>query len=76
MFGFGPWEIAMIVGAVLLVAGPTLLPRLGIHLARTFTGLRDGAEAFNQNLRAEMDDAEISPAPELPEGEVEKKVGA
>lgn len=44
----------MIVGAMLLVAGPTLLPRFGRYLGKTITGLRDSAESFSANMREEM----------------------
>lgn len=54
MFGLGPWEIAVIVGAVLLVAGPTLLPKLGGFVGKSLTGLRQSAESFSTNLREEM----------------------
>jgi Sec-independent protein translocase protein TatA len=54
MFGLGPWEIAVIVGAVLLVAGPALLPKLGGYMGKTLTGLRDSAASFSENIREEM----------------------
>jgi len=54
MFGLGPWEIAVIVGAVLLIAGPSLLPKLGGYVGKTLTGLRDSASSFSENLREEM----------------------
>jgi Sec-independent protein translocase protein TatA len=54
MFGLGPWEIAVIVGALLLIAGPTLLPKLGRYVGKTLTGLRESAESFSENLREEM----------------------
>lgn len=55
MFGLGPWEIAVIAGAVLLVAGPAVLPRLGRTFGKTVTGLRESAESFSTNLREEME---------------------
>lgn len=74
MFGLGTWELVAIAGAILLVGGPTLLPRLGTYVARTFVGLRDGAEAFGENVRAEMDAAESAADPELTDGEDKDKV--
>ncbi len=55
MFGLGAWEIAMIIGALAFVAGPTLLPRLGRYLGRSVKELQEGAETFQANLREEMD---------------------
>lgn len=55
MFGLGAWEIAMIVGALAFVAGPTLLPRLGRYLGRSVKELQEGAESFQANLHEEMD---------------------
>ena len=54
MFGLGPWELAIVAGAVLMLAGPALLPRLGRYLGRTLTELKDSAESFSDNLRSEM----------------------
>lgn len=44
----------MVIGAVLLVAGPALLPKLGRTVGKTLTGLRESAESFSDNLREEM----------------------
>lgn len=60
MFGFGTWELAIIAGVVLLVAGPTLLPNLGRYLGRSITDLKESAEAFNTNLKTEMDNPSAS----------------
>lgn len=54
MFGLGPWEIAVIAGVVLVVAGPMLLPKLGGYIGKTLTGLRESATSFSENLREEM----------------------
>lgn len=54
MFGLGPWEIAVVAGAVLLVAGPALLPKIGGFVGKSLTGLRESAVSFSTNLREEM----------------------
>ena len=69
MFGLGPWEIAVIVGAVLVIAGPALLPKLGGYIGKTLTGLRESASSFSDNLREEMNADRHHEPPLLTRGE-------
>lgn len=66
MFGFGPWELLLIAVVVLMVLGPTMLPRLGRHLGRSLLGLRGAAESFTENVRGEMEGSSSESSERLP----------
>ncbi len=69
IFGFGPFELLVIGGIVLVVAGPAVLPRVGKYLGQMMVGLRKSANELSSQL---------SDQPKLPdndEGESEKKEG-
>lgn len=68
MFGLGPWELAVTVGVILVIAGPTLLPRLGRTLGKSIKELKESTESFSTNLREEMERDEEERPPQLPEG--------
>jgi sec-independent protein translocase protein TatA len=57
---FGPWELLIVLGIVLLIFGPKRLPALGRSLGQ-------GARSFRDSLRGrhDRDDEEAAPA-ELP----------
>lgn len=38
----GPWEIAVIVGVVLLIFGPSKLPQLGTSIAQFMKNFKSG----------------------------------
>jgi len=69
MFGLGPWEIAVIAGAILLIAGPALLPKLGGFVGKSLTGLRESAKSFSDNLKEEMNAEGTDEPPLLTSGE-------
>jgi sec-independent protein translocase protein TatA len=68
----GPWEIAIVVGIILLVFGGRLIPRLGSWLGGSFVGLKkgvkEGEEGFRSAIKedvkvdAETDNASDQPA--------------
>lgn len=62
MFGLSPWEIAIVVGVILVVAGPTLLPKLGRRLGSGLSGLKESTASFSENLREELERDEEPPA--------------
>jgi sec-independent protein translocase protein TatA len=67
----GPWEIAIVVGIVLLVFGGRLIPRIGSSLGRSFIGLKkgikEGEEGFRSAIKEDVpSDAETDAASEQP----------
>lgn len=56
MFGFGVWEIAIIVGVVLVVLGPTFIPRLGRRMGDMVIGFRKAADQLNESMTSELPD--------------------
>lgn len=56
MFGFGAWEMGIIAVVLLVVMGPTVMPRLGRRLAETFIGVRSAAKELADTVH-EADDA-------------------
>lgn len=44
MFGIGPTELIVVLVIVLLIFGPTQLPKLGRMLGQTTRALKDGME--------------------------------
>jgi len=57
VFGLGPWELALILGIVLLLFGPKRLPQLGKSLGKTMRSIREGVEG-----KFDEDDEEESPS--------------
>jgi sec-independent protein translocase protein TatA len=47
----GPWEIAIVVGIVLLLFGGRLLPRIGSWLGSSFVGLKKGVKESEEGFR-------------------------
>ncbi|MEO1227335.1 MAG: twin-arginine translocase TatA/TatE family subunit [Myxococcota bacterium] len=68
MFGFGPWEIAMIVGVALIVVGPSMLPSFGRNLGKSLKDLKTSANAFETSFRHEMERESEAAQPELGAG--------
>jgi TatA/E family protein of Tat protein translocase len=50
MFGLGPIEIAVIVGGLLLLFGPSQLPRLGRSMAETVREIRGIGRAVEEEV--------------------------
>jgi sec-independent protein translocase protein TatA len=75
----GPWEIAIVVGIILLIFGGRLIPRLGSWLGRSFVGLKKGVKegeegfrsAINEDVKvdAETDNTSDQPATAAEEAE-------
>ncbi len=55
MFGLGPWELAVVITIILVIAGPTVLPRLGRTLGKSIKDLKESTESFSSNLRDELE---------------------
>ena len=74
MFGFGVWELAIIVGVVLIVLGPTVLPRLGRRMGDMVIGARQAADQLSESMTAELDEKkdEESEKPKLTDGSSER----
>jgi sec-independent protein translocase protein TatA len=54
IFGLGPWELALILGIILLLFGPKRLPQLGKSLGKTMRSIREGVEGkFDEEEEAE-----------------------
>ena len=56
---FGPWEIAVVVGVVLLIFGPSKLPALGKGLADFLKNFKSGikeAEKETKEILEKSDD--------------------
>jgi sec-independent protein translocase protein TatA len=68
MFGFGVWEIAIIVGVVLLVLGPAVIPRLGKRVGDMVTGFRDAAEQLKDSVSESQAADESEEPPKLADG--------
>ncbi|MEL6186476.1 MAG: twin-arginine translocase TatA/TatE family subunit [Myxococcota bacterium] len=51
MFGLGPWEIGVVAVVLLVVMGPTVMPRLGRRLAETFIGVRSAAKELAETVQ-------------------------
>jgi sec-independent protein translocase protein TatA len=64
---FGPWELLIVLGVVLLIFGPKRLPQLGRSLGR-------GAREFKDSItgRHDKDDEPAELPPPEPEREKEK----
>jgi sec-independent protein translocase protein TatA len=58
---FGPWELLIILGIILLIFGPKRLPALGRSLGQ-------GARSFRDSIRGrhDKDDDEVEEPAELP----------
>lgn len=65
MFGFSVSELLIIVGAVLLLFGPVLLPKLGRRLSELVVGFRGASHELEASLR------EPPPPPESLDARVE-----
>ncbi len=52
----GPWEIAIVVGIILLVFGGRLIPRIGSSVGRSFVGLKKGVKEGEEGFRAAIKD--------------------
>ena len=62
---FGPWELLIVLGIVLLVFGPKRLPSLGRSLGQ---GARSFKEAITgRHKDAEEDEAEVPALPPSPD---------
>ena len=61
MFGFGPFEIGIIVLVILAFAGPTLLPRLGKTLGASLRSVRSGATDLTDQLIEGMEQSKLPP---------------
>lgn len=75
MFGLGTWELLMIGGVILIVIGPTFLPRLGKALGKNLKELQHSTRSFSDNLREEME-APVEDAPQLTDGSPELRKAA
>lgn len=60
VFGFGPWEIAIILVAVLAVAGPALIPRLAKRFGELILGFREAADQLSESVHKDLDSPEKS----------------
>lgn len=71
MFGLGFWEIAVILGAALLLFGPKKLPELARGLGRGLREFRKATEDFKSTMDAELHapEAPKQKAPEVKEAE-------
>ena len=73
----GPWEIAIVVGIILLVFGGRLIPRLGSWLGSSFVGLKKGVKEGEEGFRSAIKedgkvDAETDNASDQPATAAEK----
>ena len=76
----GPWEIAIVVGIILLVFGGRLIPRVGSSLGRSLVGLKkgikEGEEGFKSAIKEDVKvDAETDSASDQPTTAGEKTEG-
>ena len=74
----GPWEIAIVVGIILLVFGGKLIPRIGSSLGRSVVGLKkgvkEGEEGFRSAIKEDVKvDAETDKASDQPTTAAEKR---
>lgn len=74
----GPWEIAIVVGIILLVFGGKLIPRVGSSLGRSLVGLKkgvkEGEEGFRSAIKEDVNvDAEADNASDQPATVAEKE---
>ena len=63
MFGLGPWEIGLVLVAILLVLGPTRLPELAKSLAK---GIKEFRKATNEPEEPPRVTAESTPTDNPP----------
>lgn len=63
---FGPWELLIILGVVLLIFGPKRLPQLGRSLGR-------GAREFKDSITGKHDREDVEPPAELPPPAAERE---
>ncbi|HEX9415975.1 MAG TPA: twin-arginine translocase TatA/TatE family subunit [Gaiellaceae bacterium] len=68
---FGPWELLIILGVVLLIFGPKRLPQLGRSLGRGAREFKDSITGRHDKDDKDDEPAELPPPPE-PEREKEK----
>lgn len=52
----GPWEIAIVVGIILLVFGGRLIPRAASYLGRSFVGLKRGIKEGEEGFRSAINE--------------------
>eukprot|EP00890_Picochlorum_soloecismus_P001478 jgi/Picsp_1/2330/NSC_05793-R1_twin arginine targeting family len=64
LFGLGAPELAVIVGVVALVYGPSKLPEVGKGLGKTFKSFQSAAKEFEKELKEEMKDDDDEKKPE------------
>jgi sec-independent protein translocase protein TatA len=69
---FGPWELLIVLGIVLLIFGPKRLPSLGRSLGQ---GARSFKEAITGRHKAaeEEDEAEVPALPPSPDMKPERE---
>lgn len=60
----GAPELAVIVGVVALVYGPSKLPEVGKGLGKTFKSFQSAAKEFEKELKEEMKDDDDEKKPE------------
>jgi len=74
----GPWEIAIVVGIILLAFGGKLIPRIGSSLGRSLVGLKkgvkEGEEGFKSAIKEDVKvDAATENASDQPATAADKK---
>jgi sec-independent protein translocase protein TatA len=74
----GPWEIAIVVGIILLVFGGRLIPRIGSSLGRSLVGLKKGVKEGEEGFRSAIKedgkvDAETDNTSDQPATAAERK---
>jgi sec-independent protein translocase protein TatA len=69
---FGPWELLIVLGIVLLVFGPKRLPALGRSLGQGARSFRDSIRGRHDKLDKEDEEDEVRALPPSPDVTSEK----
>lgn len=56
MFGLGWQELAIILGIVLILFGPSKLPEFGKSLGQAISGFREGTNKARNAVKQELED--------------------
>lgn len=67
IFGLGPLELAIIIGVIIILFLPAVLPKLARRLGETFTTIKDmTSKAFDEGEEEKKDKKDSTEAGEEP----------